>query len=636
MALFSSKKKTTSTNKKIRTTVVRTQNVAKELTTIAKANSVEIDSLDFNILEIQTYTRVNQDKQEVDWEETSIDDFKTLDAETALLHKDFQIRQMYEVEIFSRNIKDDPYKNFKLAVGANATKCKVYLSIKEGSSIKFNPRFNQELPLLINKRKLRAGILIDIFDEMLENVISKIYARVRIEENVKYDKTENILVAEGIEPVKTIDDDLILHYDLKYTNIDDNQKIDYASRGFIKDVSKDELLIEYIKPQEGKAGRNCRGEYIAPKKPIIKNKPKFNVDDTIKVVETQESIKYYAKDNGYIALDKNIYTIKNEMDVNEVSFKTTGSIYTDLKADVSMVVTEADVIKDAVGTGMHVEVSELNIEGNVGSNATVLAIKASIDGQTHKTATITAENLKINVHKGTANGKNIHITRLEHGIVHGENVEISQALGGTIIAKEAIVDLCASYVKITASKYIEIKKLQGSENIFTIDPLIGNEIKKSLAHNKEEIAELKARVKFLFGEIKKVTTLIKDGTEAFNDVKRRLVKYKKNGIKLPDSFVKQYKQFQKLQENLKTLKDEYKLKDELLQSLNDKTSTFQDSIFDARIINRDRWVGYNEIRFKLIDPPIELVYKPQEGSMDKIFAIVEVEENEFEIQAVKE
>ncbi|MCK4974283.1 MAG: hypothetical protein KAR81_03440, partial [Sulfurimonas sp.] len=59
-------------------------------------------------------------------------------------------------------------------------------------------------------------------------------------------------------------------------------------------------------------------------------------------------------------------------------------------------------------------------------------------------------------------------------------------------------------------------------------------------------------------------------------------------------------------------------------------------IFDARIINRDRWVGHNELIFKLIDPQIELSFKPPEGSESKIFAVVETEDATYEIQAVHE
>jgi len=37
-----------------------------------------------------------------------------------------------------------------------------------------------------------------------------------------------------------------------------------------------------------------------------------------------------------------------------------------------------------------------------------------------------------------------------------------------------------------------------------------------------------------------------------------------------------------------------------------------------------------------IEPPIEVSYKPYEGSMDKIFALVQLDDGMFEIRAVKE
>jgi len=635
VALFGSSKKSNISSKKIRPTVVRTKNVAKELMNLAKSYEIKVEDLDFSILDVQTFIRVNEEKKEVDWEEVEPHRLYELDDNTALLNKDFQIMQMYEVEIFSKNTEEDLYKDFKIAVGANATKCKVYLSIKEGSSVKYNPRFEKDLLTMINKSKVRAGIFINIFDEMLGGVVSKISADVHVAETLVYEKSETILICESPEPTKTEDDQLILHYDKK-EEIDENTKVDYAQRGFIQSVLKDELLIEYIKPKNGKPGRNCRGEFLNPKEPSVENLPKFQVDDTIQVVETDDYIRYKAKENGYIALEKNTYLIKTEVDIGEISFKTTGSISTGLDSDVSISVKEADAIKDAVGTGMLVEVSEIHVEGNVGSSAKVHAIKATIDGQTHKTAEVRADDLRINTHKGKAYGKNIHITRLEHGIVDGDVVEISQAVGGDIRAKEITIDLCASYVKATASRFIEIKKLQGSENVFTIDPLLKKNAKQNLDENQGEIQELKNDIRDIKKEIEKYTQMVEKNKSSFNDVKKRLLHYKKNGVKMPASFIKQYKEFKKVTEHLLTIKQEYIKKKEHLQLSTTKTSSFQESIFDARVINRGHWIGHNEIKFLLVDPPLELSYKPKEGSAEKIFAVVEVDEGEFEIKAVKE
>ncbi len=635
MALFGSDKKT-KTARKVRPTVIRTQNVAKEIFNISKSYEIKPELLDFNILDIQTYIRIKNEKEENEWEEVTQEELHELDDEKTYLNPDFQIKQTYEVEVFSKRVQDEDFcKNFITAVGANATKCKVYLSIAAGSSVDYNPRFEDNFVELINKKKIRAGILVYIFDEMLPDVVSKISARIRVAQHLEFEKSETHLIAEGFEPTPTTDDALILHFE-KNKELNDNEKVDYASRGFIQNVKKDELLIEYIKPKLGKPGRNCRGEYMKPSEPVIKYEPTFKVDSTIKVVEDEKSIKYYANENGYIAFENETYVIKNEVDVGEISFKTTGSIQSGIDSDVDISVKEADAIKDAVGTGMVVEVTKIKIEGNVGSNAKVIAKEAVIHGQTHKTAIVQADDLEINVHKGKAYGKNIRVTRLEHGKIQGEKVKVAQALGGIIRGKEIDIDICASHVKATATKRIEIQKLQGSENVFTIDPLLQKDAKEDLDSNQESIENLKLELKELKQELKKQTHLIKEATPAFIEIKKRLMHYKKNGVKMPDSFVKKYKQFQSMQENVKNLKAEYEMTQDQLNLLTTRTSSFQDNILDARIINRDKWMGYNEIKFKLVDPPIEVVYKPMEGSHEQVFGLVQLDEGEYVIRPMNE
>ncbi len=635
MALFGSSKKTPAI-KKIRPTVVRTQNVAKELFSIAKLYEMEQELLAFNLLDVQTYTRIYDGTKETEWDEISTEESQNFHDEALLLNPHFQIKQTYEIEIFSKKLpKDDHYHTFKTAVGANATKCKVYLSIAQGSRVEYIPHFEQDLTDMINRKKIRAGMLVYMFDSMVEDVASKISARVRIAEKLEFEQSETHLISEGYEPTATINDALVLHYE-NIKEVDENEKINYASRGFIQSVKKGELLIEYIKAKMGKPGRNCRGEYMEPKEPVVSHEPTFNVSENIKVVEDEDSIKYYANENGYIAFEDNTYVIKNEVDVDAISFKTTGSINSGVDSDVNISVKESDVIKDAVGSGMQVEVSEIEIDGNVGPNAVVVAKKASIGGQTHKTAKVTADELEINFHKGQAFGKNIHITRLEHGSVEGEFVEVSQAIGGTIRAKEIEIGICASHVKAIATKKIEIKKMLGSENSFTIDPLLSRDVQNSLEDNEEKIKELEIRLRELKKEVKKYSDLIHHGTKAYLEIKKRLLHYQKNKVKMPASFVKKYKQFQNMQQRLKQLKEEYTQKQEKLNLLTTRTASFQDNILDARVINHDKWIGYNEIKFKLVDPPVELVYKPLEGSSDRVFGLVELSDSAYAIRPLDE
>ncbi len=634
MALFGSSKITTKSTT-IKPTVVRTQNVAKEIQKIATAHKIDVNLVDFNLIEIFTYMRIIDKEQDGEWEGIDKHDLYELDETETLLNPYVEIKQTYEIEIFSGRAADNYFSDFKFAIGANASKCKVYMSIAAGSRIEEADNLNENLTDIINKRKIRAGILINIFDEMLLDVVSKLSAQIKVDGSAAFEKKETLLIAEAFEPTPTRDDALILHYENAKT-IDEKEKIDYASRGFIQSVKENELLIEYIKPMQGTPGRNCRGEYLVPREPVVAHEVAFAIDETIRQEEDSLSVKYIAKENGYIAFNDNIYSIKNKMDINEISFKKTGSILSGVDSDVNLSVNEKDVNKDAIGSGMQVEVSEIVIDGNVGSNSSVKALKASVGGQTHKTSFIEADKLDINIHKGKAKGKEVHITRLEHGEVEADSVTIMQALGGSIRAKDVYVEVCASHVKVTAAQRIEINKLQGSENIFIIDPLLQEDKQEGLNKNQENIQELESIVKSIRSEMKKLELSIKKGTHSFLDIKKRLVHYKKNGVKLPAAFVQKYKAFMKLQDDLKELKSEYKLKNDTLLLHTTQTSSFQDNILDARVINRDRWVGYNEIKFKLIDPPEELVYKPAEGSRDMIFGLVQDEEGEYSIKAMKE
>ena len=636
MALFGSNKKSAPTSKSIRPIVIRTQNVAKELIQLAKTNKVEVASLDFNILEVETYVRVTKDGTDIDWKEVDKDKMYELDNATAMLNPHFEIKQMYEIEVFTKNSANDMFRNFHTAVGANATKCKVYLSIKAGSKLDVAEKFEEKFTEYIKKSKIRAGILIGLFDEMVHEFVSRASAHAKVDGDLTYENNETVLIANAYEPTPTIDDELILHYDKDKNNVDENDKVDYANRGFIKAVKKGDLLIEYIKPKIGNAGRNCRGEFMEPKEPEVNNEPTFSIDDTIEEIDNEDNIEYRAKESGYIALDGTTYQIKSDMDVNSVDFKSTGSITAGVDSDVVLNVKEADPEKDAIGSGTEVSVKEIDIVGNVGSHAKVHAKRINIDGQTHQSSEVKADDLTINVHKGLALGENISITRLESGVVRAKKVDISQSTGGTIFAKEIEIGLCVSHVKATASKLIEIKKLQGSENVFTIDPLVHKDKQDGLGENKSEIDELKVAIRDIKKEVLKYETLVKNNTTAFNDVKRRLVHYKKSGIKMPSSFVAKYKQFKKIAEHLESIKKELAVKEDKLSLLTTQISSFQDNIFDARVINRDRWSGHNEIIFKLVDPPMELIFSPPEGSSELIFAIVEVEDGEYAIQAVSE
>lgn len=633
MGLFSKAVEEEETIPQIKPIVIRTSNVAKELLQAAQNNKVPVQTLDFHLLDTQTYRKIVENVATDEWIELSQEEINEL-SEEDFLNPKMELKQTHEIEIFTIT-EGHPLDSIDMSIGGNPSLCKIYLTIKSGSVANYYESFQKDFLHLINKKKLRANLMIGLFDTLMGKNLAEFFAKTRIQGSYLFESQERFLIAESFEPIETINDKLILHFDVKRNAMDERGRIDYSKRGFIISAVKDELLMEYIKPKRGESGRNCRGEFIFPKEPIVRYEPNFGTGEKISVIDTPNSIEYRAVAGGYVTFEGGVYDIKTEVEVSEISFRTTGSIDTQLDADVSLNVKETDFLKDAIGQGMEVTVHAINIDGNIGPNAKVTAKKATVEGQVHQSAVITADELSINIHKGTAFGKDVHITRLEQGIVEADRVTITQATGGKIRAKEIIIEMLGSHVKMTASHKIEIQKFHGGENQFIIDPML-NDSRENLEDRSRQMALVKQSMKEIQKELTSYEQIWNDNLPAMEDLKRKLAHYKANGIKMPSAFIQKYQQNQQFKEKLDSLRNELKVKQDQYAFLSEKHTALQSEVFEARIINHDLWRNHNEITFKLIDPAIDVFYVPAHNAQEKILGLYEDTEGEFSIKVVTE
>ncbi len=628
MALFAKKSDEHPAEAPMKPIIVRTSNVPKELMQVAAGLKCSVHDLDFHLRDTQTFSRRDTGGHD-EWVELTPDEARSI-GEAEFLDPAFEIKQTHEIEIF-KSAEPGPFDSIDMSIGGNPTLCKVYLTIKAGSVARYYETFRADLLDQLYRKMLRAHLLIGVFDAMMEENLKELIARVQVKGTYTFEKSERYLIAQSYEPIPTINDALVLHYLAKRQNEDEHGRIDYAKRGYVISAVADELLIEYVKPRLGDKGRNCRGEFITPPDPIIKNEPTFTVGEHIAVVDTPESIQYRAKTGGYVTFEGGVYDIKTEVEVTEISFKTTGSINTELNADVAINVKEKDSLKDAIGQGMEVTVNTINVDGNVGANARITAQKATVEGQVHQSAVVSADDLRINIHKGSAFGKKIKITRLEHGSVEGDEVHITQAVGGKIRAKEITIEMLGSNVKMIASRKIEIEKLVGGENQFIIDPLI-NESAENLAEQSEKMDQVKKMIHEVQKELAKHEQTWRENAASMEDLKRKLAHYKSNGVKIPVAFVQKYQQFQHLREKIDALRAELKMKQEQYDYLAQRHTALQSEIFDARIINHDQWKNHNEIIFRLITPQINVTYLPHEFSGGRVLGLYEDEDGKFAIK----
>ncbi|KIM10784.1 MAG: hypothetical protein KU37_08625 [Sulfuricurvum sp. PC08-66] len=594
--------------------LVRTSNVPKELIDVAHDYNLDVHKLDFRIIKSELFiSKPKADGKEGEFEEVPPHDKSILESQEMLLNPDFHIKQMYDIEIFPSSVST-AFDGMHLNISGNKSLTSVYALIEAGSTIQRCENISQEILHFFNRRKLRARILIDIWDKEMVAQLNTIAAKVEINGSYTFEHDTKILVSQSLNSKSTVNDKLELHFEAKKQHEDEHGKVDHKSRSYVTSVLVDELLITYTKPQAGTNGRDCRGRFVQAPEAVAANVPKFDVDvETIEIREDEEKIEYRSKKNGYIAIEGGKYTIKEELEVKEISFKATGNVNAGTQGDIAIRVRETDAMKDAIGMGVEVEAKEVIVEGNVGPNSTVRAQNIEIGGQTHQTSSLYAPTIKVNLHRGYAKGTDVQVKRLEQGKIVGETVYVEQAMGGEIYGKHIKIGTLQSHCKIFAGKTIEIEKIRGTENSLSIDQTRQEGDDEAMKKLDKAIDTARIAINVAQKKVDEHVAIFMENKELIVEIKNRLLKYKEANAQMPQAFVEQYKKFQDLQNLINLLKKELHLRTEEHQTLVSRKVEFQQDILDAKIISREPWHGHNEVKFKLTYPEKTLQIVPKEG-----------------------
>ncbi len=571
--------------------IVLCDNVNKELMKISKEYNIPLSSLDFDILNVKTYVKLKDE----DFIEVDKDVEIQLKDKGFLLNKDLEIKQTYQIKIRKYKFNKDFEILGKIEINKLFTKANFILS-PASEIISFNEiKFYEEM----NKKKLRNSLLINLFDENLKADIknlSKIYKELK--EDFK------IRLCEGIEPIETIQGKVIFHYKKHKKSV---------KKELIYPVKKDEIIIEVIKPKEGRIGRDCRGKVIPVKELEKFEIPNINFDEkAITKKEDNDKIVFVAKEDGYVIKEDGKFTIKKELHINQVNIKT-GNI-SNAEDGVKVDIKEKNALKEAIADDMRVEAEELIVRGNVGNKAKIKSKKLIIEGQTHKNSLIKTISAKINKHKGFIEGKNIEINSLENGKVIGKNVKIKTAIGGEIIAHNVEIENLLSHTKIYALNKIIINNLKGEENLLAISPkkvLKDKDAEKLL----KEVEEIDRNLDILKREIKKKKEILDRNKSAYEQLLAIYNENKKKKKATNSSVLVKLKEYKYLYENYDNLIKKYKKLQKEKEELLEIIDNLQNAIYNAKIISKTPWKEYNRIEFDLLEPPVSLKYdtKGNEG-----------------------
>ncbi len=610
--------------------VVTTHDVAQTLHDTALKYKIGSQSLDIRLISFKTL--IKMDPKEEEWIELEEGEWEKFNKPEILLNPDFMVKQEYELEIF--RYKDEPWKSdLLLHIASNKEKNRVVCTVKAGSIIRKAENLKARIKSLILGKMLRSRILIHLWDVDYDKAIDDLVAKALVQDQyiLPEDVTFDICVCFASQ--QPVNDELILHYKNKNENEEQGDRVDYSRRGFIQAVEKGETVIEYIKPRPGKPGRNCQGHFIAVPEPLEKHKPEFRVSDAIGVEEDEERILYRAKRGGYVVFKENTYDIHDSMELNEVSFKKTGSIDAGVETEVKLHISESDHMKDAIGTGVEVEATEVKVEGNVGASAIVTAEEVAIGGQTHQTSRIHAKTAKINVHRGyIKTEESLQITRLEGGVAEAKEARVSQMIGGEVKALSVHVDVLASNAKIYAVSKIVVNKMLGENNKLIIDASEIDAYHNEIVALEERIGQIEKELSNLEETHRQKRSLLEKSESAVQTLKKKIVEAKRRGVKPHPAFVAKIRQYQKLENDIVEIEQEIARTRQSLKDDKRKLLAYQEMVVNATIVNRGEWKEYTAVEFHLLYPQITLEYTPTAGACNQEIYLKRIEEDGEEVR----
>ncbi len=614
--------------------VIQTEDIPQTLQETSQKYHLSMTQLDFRIVNYETLVKM---KKENEWIDVDKADWPRFNKPQYLLNPEFDIKQNYEIEIF-RYEEAVWHKAFHMHLARNKNKTKVTGHIKAASKLFYIDGLKDHLIEMVEKKMVMAHILIGVWEGDYPEVLDDIAAKTRVRGEYFFEEEKIFDVAICPTAIPSRDDKLIFHYKKKGTKKSDKTRIDHSRRGFLYAVEKGEIVIEYIKPKEGTPGRNCQGEYLPVEKPkITNNMPNFKVSENIEVEEDEDRIVYKARRNGYIVYVDNRYDIKEEMEIDEVTFKKTGSIDAGPESEVKLHINEQNYMKDAVGTGVEVEAAEVNVKGSVGASSVIKAEDVHVGGQTHQTSLIEAVRATLNIHRGILKvSEYAKITRLEGGKAEGKNIEISQVIGGEIRAMKIKIDLLGSNSKIFAVSRIEIGKMTGENNRLVIDAA-------EIPIYRTEILSLEKKLEGLNREVEKEERTLEQkrsikekSKPAIEQLKKRVMADHKQGVQPKPAFVTKLKQFQHLIDAIYEQERAVSVLKEEIDRTIDELRKYQEMVAKAQIVIHGEWQPYTTVEFHLLAPQITLTYTPVPGSGHQIVYLEPIEDGESYKIATKE
>lgn len=564
--------------------------ISYTLKQLAEQNNINVDELDFELKAVKTYKKDMHDSEFIALDSRETPGF--LGNIKNLADPTLAIMQRYTIKIIPNN-----GPQFSVYFETDSAHTQGELVFSRGFT--FNDSEFAKLWRYIAKLKAENRVLfIDDLQEQNDLLSFLKEQKYPIESELRY------TLAKAVNLVPT--HDCALEFRVVVSG--------YTS------VLKDEILCVYLKPLQGKPGRDIRGVYMIPGAPKGLGMPsplRFDVN-TIKAEDLQDEVRYLAIIGGIVNYDNGFLSVKDTLQTEEITRKM-GDLINDINSNSTINVTQSDSLKEAVGDGIKVQAAKVQIDGNIGARSEVIGEEVNIGGLTHMQSKIFSKNANIATHKGFVQADKIKVQTLEAGVIEGKIVEVNEVYGGKIYAEEIIIHKLHSNAQLHATKKIEVSVMKSGENKFFLSAdyspqnraLFAELENKRDSSIKEAIRQTK-QLKIESAEIKRL------GATA-DETRKMLNKYRKSGQKAPHFLVEEFAKYVEMVKNLRNKRKRIKELTATYEQLKMQLEQLDQKTKSAIVDILNGWQGYNEVHFIFHSPKRTFTILPRAGEPSRAY-----------------
>ncbi len=373
---------------------------------------------------------------------------------------------------------------FDMFINYNENKTEAYINIKPNSNF---DESNIEAALdemfqIIKTSVTVSGISFGLLDEELLKSSLRGYFELSYHE--RKSKVCQYCIAKGIAPIDG-EDSKFIEYKFTYDNITEDynlkdEKLDHKNKGFdSKIIEKDTKLFTFVKPSNGKEGKDINGNLIQQRVGELRHNINYD-KNSIYNFEFSDRIDFFASKSGFLTKDsEGKYSIDNKIFLDSIDYNIGNINATKVENAQINIEGKGDSNEDVVKSGFKIEADVVNIIGNVAEDVTISAKSIFIKGVVAKGSKISADVVKINTsYQNYIEGNEVFIVEGNQVNVNSKSSFLKNIISSEIKGQEITVIGESKGGRFITNKFIFINNLvgKGANQIIQIVPFLSNDI----------------------------------------------------------------------------------------------------------------------------------------------------------------